>query len=139
LVSNGSLKFYAYALDGKKYKVSNRVYVTIPNGDYSSQKIIMGTYSADTETDYLYTNPFEYLLSAASFDIITKENKLSLSNINEINTPVFTIKKIDNNVELLSSALGNFNYIGLEVAFETGMGGESGEFQVIIDLLDKNQ
>lgn len=41
-VTDGSSKFYAYALDGNTYKEKQSVLVTIPNGNYENQKTIIG-------------------------------------------------------------------------------------------------
>ena len=43
VVFNGSIKYYAYS-ENTKYALRDKVYVNIPNNDYSQQKIIVGKY-----------------------------------------------------------------------------------------------
>lgn len=52
--SNGSAQFVAFSKD-TTYKINDSVQVTIPNGDYDQQKIIIGKYVADDETPYIFT------------------------------------------------------------------------------------
>ena len=40
-VTDGSAKFYAYSAS-TNYKEDDAVYVTVPNGDFNNQKIIIG-------------------------------------------------------------------------------------------------
>ncbi len=47
-VSNGSAKYYAYASEGAKYEVGDSVYVTIPQGNYNNQKLIISKYTKTT-------------------------------------------------------------------------------------------
>ena len=61
ICSNGSAQFVAFSKD-TGYKVNDSVQVTIPNGDYDQQKIIIGKYVADDETPYVYTRPFETII-----------------------------------------------------------------------------
>lgn len=44
-VSNGVVKYLAYAKDDAKYKQGDSVFVTIPQNNYDDQKIIAGKYS----------------------------------------------------------------------------------------------
>ena len=47
-VSNGSLKYEAYSIDeNRKYLANQKVYITIPQGNYNLRKLIIGSYSAD--------------------------------------------------------------------------------------------
>ena len=47
-VSNGSNSFYAFS-DKLDYRKGMSVYVTIPEGDYNNQKIIIGEKRAENE------------------------------------------------------------------------------------------
>ena len=43
-VTNGNIKFWAYADGDQKYRDNQQVYITIPQGDYNNKKIIIGSY-----------------------------------------------------------------------------------------------
>ena len=45
-VFNGSVRYYAYS-ENTSYTLGSKVYVTIPNNDYSQQKLIKGKYKSD--------------------------------------------------------------------------------------------
>ncbi len=61
MVNNGSANFIAYSKD-TDYKVNDVVLVTIPQGDYNQQKIIIGKYIAKNSTPFVYKNPFDYFV-----------------------------------------------------------------------------
>lgn len=61
IVSNGSAKFTAYSTD-TKYKVKDNVLVTIPQGDYNEQKVIVGKYVSKNTQPYVFKNPLDYYL-----------------------------------------------------------------------------
>jgi hypothetical protein len=56
-VSTGSAKFVAYSTE-PGYKVNDPVLVTIPQGNYDNQKIIIGKQVDDTTTPMVYKSPF---------------------------------------------------------------------------------
>ena len=71
--SNGSSNFIAYSRD-TTYKVGDSVQITIPNGDYDQQKIIIGKYVAeDNDTPYIYTQPLDTIINVSSNLINNKE------------------------------------------------------------------
>ena len=47
-VSNGAAKYIAYAQGDATYRQGASVYVTVPQGDYNNQKLIVGKYTLDT-------------------------------------------------------------------------------------------
>lgn len=47
-VFNGSIRYFAYS-ENTSYTLGTKVYVTIPNNDYSQQKQIKGKYKSGTE------------------------------------------------------------------------------------------
>ena len=58
-VFNGSVRYYAYS-DNHSYTLGTKVWVTIPNNDYSQQKQITGKYkTGDENTDLEYHSPLE--------------------------------------------------------------------------------
>ena len=57
-VSNDSMRFQAIAQDGKKYSKKEEVFVLIPNGEYSNEKIITGSRIDDSKNGY---NKMKYI------------------------------------------------------------------------------
>lgn len=60
-VSNGGASFIAYSTE-TGYEIDDQVLVTIPNGDYDQQKIIIGRAVVDTDTSYIYVDPFSTII-----------------------------------------------------------------------------
>lgn len=67
--SNGSAQYVAYSKD-TTFKINDSVQVTIPNNDYTQQKVIIGRYVAKNATPYVFTQPFNTIIdvSANLFD-----------------------------------------------------------------------
>lgn len=65
LVSNGASKFYAYSTE-TNYKLHDAVMVTIPEGKYDNQKIIIGKKVRDNETAIPYRSPFGHIVDVTS-------------------------------------------------------------------------
>lgn len=78
--SNGSAQFIAFSKD-TTYKVNDSVQVTIPNGDYDQQKIIVGKYVADDETPYIFVQPFDTIVDVTTNLISGNEKTISGSLI----------------------------------------------------------
>lgn len=55
-VTDGSVTFTAYSTN-TDYKENEAVYVTIPNNDFNQQKLIIGKYTANSDTPFVFTNP----------------------------------------------------------------------------------
>ena len=60
-VDNGSASFIAYSKD-TDYKLKDNVLVTIPQGDYNQQKIIIGKFIAKNSKPFVYKSPFDYFV-----------------------------------------------------------------------------
>lgn len=83
IVSDGTIKFDAYS-ESNKYRKSNQVYVIIPQGDYSQQKVILSKYTASNANEpMVYISPLgtmvtmtDNLISNASIDssILANDN-----------------------------------------------------------------
>ena len=69
-VTDGSIKFKAFVLsteDATKYKVDDQVYVKVPGGDFTRQKVIEGYYVADSaEVPATYVSPLTGFLGMKS-------------------------------------------------------------------------
>lgn len=55
-VTDGNITFTAYSTN-TDYKENEAVYVTIPNNDFNQQKLIIGKYTANSDTPFVFTNP----------------------------------------------------------------------------------
>ena len=62
VVSDGTARYEAFTTDNN-LKKGNSVLVTIPNGDYSMQKIIKGRIAATDTTPFKYTSPLDTMIS----------------------------------------------------------------------------
>ena len=58
-VSNGAAKYVAYAQNDAQYKEGDSVYVTIPQGNYNNQKLIIGKHAATDTTATDWVSPME--------------------------------------------------------------------------------
>lgn len=58
IVWNGSTRYYAYS-ENTTYPIGTKVYVNIPNNDFSAQKQIVGQYVTDGKPGIFYKNPLE--------------------------------------------------------------------------------
>ena len=60
-VSDGTTKYDAFSTD-ISFKKGNSVLVTVPNGDYSMQKTIVGRVAATDTTPFNYTSPMDTMI-----------------------------------------------------------------------------
>ena len=112
-VSNGSLKYEAYSTDeNRKYLINQKVYVTIPQGNYDLRKLIIGSYSADEINENLYVNPFNHLVTSSSHNV-------SDINITTNTSGTSTSDSRDLEIKFNYSNTTNFDYIGLEFGLDT--------------------
>lgn len=94
VVSDGTARYEAYSTDNN-LKKGNSVLVTIPNSDYSMQKIIKGRVAATDTTPFRYTSPLDTMISIKSefTDTVIGENEgLTANNPNEqISNVIYSI------------------------------------------------
>lgn len=64
-VTDGSAKFYAYSVS-TDYKENDAVYVTVPNGDYNNQKIIIGKQVSNNTSPFIFTTPFDTIVDVST-------------------------------------------------------------------------
>lgn len=74
VVSTGTTKYVAYSVN-TKYRVGDRVYVTVPNGDYEQQKIIIGKQVTDSSKPFVYVAPFDTIVNISE-NLIPKTAKI---------------------------------------------------------------
>ena len=75
LVDNGSSKFFAYSNE-VKYKNKDAVLVTIPEGDYSNQKMIIGKQVNKNNEPITYVSPFSTIIDLTN-NLITGSHELA--------------------------------------------------------------
>ena len=65
IVTDGSTNFTAYSLS-TEYKVNDVVYITIPNNDFTKQKIIIGKRVTNDTTPFIFTTPFDTIVDVST-------------------------------------------------------------------------
>ena len=90
---NDTLRFTAYAEEGKNYREGNLVYVLVPKGDYTQDKIIQGRYSSsEKEEPVTFTSPLKN---------IEKIQDIYVYNIE----PIYLAANSDKDIDLSSRGL----------------------------------
>ena len=64
-VTDGSANFYAYSVS-TDYKKDDAVYVTVPNGDFNNQKIIIGKKTSNETSPFIFTTPFDTIVDVTT-------------------------------------------------------------------------
>lgn len=80
-VSDGSSNYTAYS-SNQTFKTNDQVYVLIPNGDYSQQKIIISKYSSSDVTDKGYTFPIDTMIPIEDIPLLIDGGGLIANNPN---------------------------------------------------------
>ena len=74
IVTDGSTRFTAYTTD-TKLKNNQQVYVTIPNNDYSEQKMIIGKKTTENANEpYIYNPPFNNFIKGSDNLVVNTSN-----------------------------------------------------------------
>lgn len=139
LVSNGSATYYAYSTD-TSYEEDNVVYMTVPNGDYTQQKIIIGKYVNENDKPYVFKSPFESIVDVTG-NIITDTSipttGLIANNPEDANWTVLWSKNLSETNETLSG----YTKLGVQGQFRTWLGDfncASGDYGLVLRLLCLN-
>ena len=143
LVSDGSIKFYAYT-ETETYKKNDNVRVSIPNGDFSETKYIEGkSVEEDSVTPITYLSPLDSvvemvnLTSGGTQQALVSSltaNKVDATNPNGIS--VYSWTPEDSTYAELQAS-GVYNTLALSAEFKTLLGKErikSGTYGLRIDL-----
>lgn len=120
-VSDGTAKYDAFSSDNN-LKKGNTVLVTIPNGDYSMQKIIKGRVAATDTTPFKYTSPLDTMVSLKQDildapqggDAIKEKGLVANGAITNIG-PIYSIKN--------ASGLSGFTRLGISADFKSLLSG----------------
>lgn len=141
-VSDGATKFQACVADSSRtYTEKQKVYVLIPNGDYNStDKVIIGSYTANELPKNLYTNPFDHLVYSSKYKVGLNEEGLKiLANDAEKDYE----SAILSSVKFEYSNATPFDYVGLEFSFNTtdldGLTQGNYGLRIILKHIEKNK
>ena len=129
VVFNGSIKYYAYS-ENTKYALRDKVYVNIPNNDYSQQKIIVGKYKVGGDK-------ISYISHWDNFTPMTENINTDKSIYKISNTKKGPIKILNispKNPDDLSKYNG-YEYMGVKAYFNARFpGANSGNYGIEIAL-----
>ncbi len=80
VVNDGSIDFDAYS-ENTTYVAGDHVYVTVPKGDFTQNKLIISKYTADNEKNPITYSPVLDQVILVSEDLLKDNNNLSLNTI----------------------------------------------------------
>lgn len=126
-VSDGSSTFLAYS-ENTEYSKGTSVYVSIPNGDYSKQKLITGKYLTVESDYYTYTSPWKRFVDITG-DLIQSNDSASLlaNNISDDYNENLRCKEVEIwNRDFTDGS--NYTCIGLKADFRTWLSSFGTEF-----------
>ena len=110
-VSDGTIKFYAYASNDTFYELNDSVLVTIPEGDFNKQATIINRIADPFLGSINYNAPFDTLLKGTE-NICLSPVSASLT-ANNINKPFESV------IEIKDREFFGFTKIGLQADFST--------------------
>jgi hypothetical protein len=79
-VSNGAAKYIAYAQNDTVYKEGDSVYVTIPQGNYNNQKLIIGKHTAKKSAATDWISPMEDFVNITGSIVPTHKKRGLIAN-----------------------------------------------------------
>lgn len=126
-VSDGSSTFLAYS-ENTDYSKGTSVYVSIPNGDYSKQKLITGKYLTVESDYYTYTSPWKRFVDITG-DLIQSNDSASIlaNNISDDYNENLKCKEVEIwNRDFTDGS--NYTCIGLKADFRTWLSSFGTEF-----------
>ena len=109
VVSTGDAKFDAYSTE-TNYKNNDAVMVTIPQGDYSKQKIIVGKQVGNSKTPLIYKSPFQQFINVSGNLIQSSGNYFASYYANKDDGRLGRCWPIDVNFEQSSCATEIYTY-----------------------------
>lgn len=125
VVSSGAAKFVAYGYN-TQYKEKDVVLVTIPQGNYDNQKIIIGKKVADTQQSMIYQSPFQSFINISNNLINTNillEPMCANSGDSSYTWPITNSNfSVDNCIwhgNYLNTPLHGYTRLGIQAQFST--------------------
>lgn len=134
-VSDGNKIFVAYSSD-TRLRAGDTVYVTIPEGNFENQKMIIGKKTADNDKPFNFTQPFDTFFDMTGNLLSPNLNgKLlanSLEKYDNNNTIVGTKKLLETKSNL---KLSNYTRLGLKADFKSWIKeAVSGDYGLLIEI-----
>lgn len=157
-VTDGSIEFTATG-NGVKYNKNARVYVTVPQGDFSQQKVIIGKLKKDESFSYNYIAPFDRFVQGMDFNKQKQNIKdrfygTNIKNINDkVNSEKYfeelifrilseeTEEEITDNVivaEKGSIPISGYDRLGVRATFRS-FNIQSGNYGLLIKLYNDSE
>lgn len=157
-VTDGSIEFVATG-NGVKYNKNARVYVTVPQGDFSQQKVIIGKLKKDESFSYNYIAPFDRFVQGMDFNeqkqnIKDRSYGTNIKNINDkVNSekyfeelifkilPEGTEEEITDNVIVVEKDLipiSGYDRLGVRATFRS-FNIQSGNYGLLIKLYNDSE
>ena len=120
-VSDGSIMFTAYSTD-ERYRNGDIVYVTIPQGNYENQKMIVGKKTSDTEQPFNFVTPFDSFFSmtgnlaatASSAGLVANDIMDDSKPMEECMTYTTLLNKVISDQDLI-----NYTRLGIKADFKS--------------------
>lgn len=132
-VFDGINKFTAFSDSDTKYVKDQKVYVLIPNGDWSSKKIILNAYqSEDDEKPMRYISPRERLAIITTYNSHKSEEIRLIANKKSKTQEIFS-ENIDS-----ASDINKADTIYIRGLFKTFLEGSHGTYGLSVDVTFDN-
>lgn len=137
VTSNGGLTYYAYVVaDGVEYARDQKVYVTIPQGNYETRKIIIGKYSEEDKDKLVqYTKPFDRFVAQQGYTFPSSLSVNANRDKSEQKEEVTGTIRFGANT-FTKEGFGVYDYIGLTTSITTNFGGTTGSFELQFTFKD---
>lgn len=113
-VSNGKVKYEAKSTETISYTENTQVYVSVSQGDYSQDKVIIGRYDnrKEEEKAYLYKDPYQRL--GVSHIVVMEANEQIIDfNLTALGQP--TLLGIETSVNVNTKPKDGVGYYGLQI------------------------
>lgn len=140
-VSDGSTVFTAYS-SMTNLAVGTSVYVTIPNGDFSNQKMIIGKVTTTSSEPFVFTTPFDTIFDMTNNMVDEEVNGSLLANgKNDKDYPIseygnFEIKRLYTSEELSHPG---YTRLGIKADFKSWLSNAyTGNYGLAITITTEN-
>lgn len=130
ILTDGSKTFTAYSTV-TNYSNNTTVYVTIPNGNWENQKMIIGKKTSDAETPFVFTTPFDTIFDMTGNVVTDAKNLSILANGENSEVEIFTASSTQEEPVISS----DFTRLGLSADFCTWLKDAiSGTYGIRLDI-----
>lgn len=114
-VSDGTKTFVAYSAV-TNYTKNTTVFITIPNGDWENQKMIIGKKTAENDTPFVFTQPFDTIFDETDNVVDSISSEVYSLLANGENKEV-SIKSKEGDIIIPVSIAPDYTRLGLSVDF----------------------